>query len=146
MKTYYELLGVSRNATSDEIRSAYRKLAAKYHPDRNPGNKEAEQKFKELSEAYDILNDDKKRRQYDQFGSTNQNTARGYAPSGFDEVFDMFQQAFFGEKSPFAQMFNTQPKAETRGRKCPRCGGSGLLMSNFGFFQLGVRCSACSGT
>jgi molecular chaperone DnaJ len=65
---YYELLGVNRSATADELKKAYRKLAMKYHPDRNPGDKDAEAKFKEISEAYDVLKDDQKRAAYDRFG------------------------------------------------------------------------------
>ena len=67
-RDYYEVLGVAKNATADEIKSAYRKLAMKYHPDRNPGDKAAEEKFKEAAEAYDVLHDPQKRQQYDQFG------------------------------------------------------------------------------
>ena len=67
-RDYYEVLGVSKNATESEIKAAYRKLAIKYHPDRNPDNAEAEEKFKEAAEAYDVLHDSQKRQQYDQFG------------------------------------------------------------------------------
>ena len=67
-RDYYEVLGVDRNADEAAIKSAYRKLAKKYHPDVNPGDKEAEQKFKEASEAYAVLSDPEKRRKYDQFG------------------------------------------------------------------------------
>ena len=65
---YYETLDVSRSAEAGDIKSAYRKLAMKYHPDRNPGNKQAEDKFKELNEAYEVLSDSEKRRNYDTFG------------------------------------------------------------------------------
>jgi molecular chaperone DnaJ len=69
MSDYYEVLGLSRNATQDEIKKAYRKSALKYHPDRNPGDKQAEKQFKEISEAYEVLGDEKKRQIYDQYGA-----------------------------------------------------------------------------
>ena len=67
-KDYYEVLGVDRSASADDIKKAYRKLAIKYHPDKNPGNKEAEEKFKEAAEAYSVLSDAEKKARYDQFG------------------------------------------------------------------------------
>ncbi len=83
-RDYYEVLGVSRKATEQELKSAYRKLARQYHPDRNPGDKEAEAKFKEVQQAYDVLSDPKKRQQYDQFGADFEQMAgaRG-GPGGF---------------------------------------------------------------
>ena len=67
-RDYYEVLGVQKSATKDEIKKGYRKLAIQYHPDKNPGNKEAEDKFKEATEAYEVLSDDEKRQIYDQYG------------------------------------------------------------------------------
>lgn len=84
MDNYYEILGVSKNATSDEIKKAYRTLAFKYHPDRNPGDSAAEEKFKQINSAYDVLGDETKRRQYDLGGysnnsyNNNQNYQRQY--------------------------------------------------------------------
>lgn len=79
---YYQLLGVSKTASVDEVKKAYRKQAMKYHPDRNPGDKAAEAKFKEVSEAYEVLSDEKKRRQYDQFG--HEGLKASFGPGGFD--------------------------------------------------------------
>ena len=72
-RDYYEVLGVDKSASAAEIKKAYRKLAIKYHPDKNPGNKEAEEKFKEAAEAYAVLSDEQKRQQYDQFGFNGPN-------------------------------------------------------------------------
>lgn len=84
-KDYYKNLGVPRSASADEIRSAYRKLAMKYHPDRNPGDKQAEEKFKEANEAYQVLSDAQKRARYDQLGSAYSDyQRRGGAPGGFN--------------------------------------------------------------
>jgi curved DNA-binding protein len=84
-KDYYQVLGVSRSASADEIRAAYRKLALKYHPDHNPGNKQAEDKFKEANEAYQVLSDPQKRARFDQVGSAYSNYQRGGGqPGGFD--------------------------------------------------------------
>lgn len=98
-RDYYEVLGVDRNATEDQIKKAYRTIAIKYHPDRNPGNKEAEEKFKEAAEAYDVLHDPQKRQQYDQFGFNT--PGGGFDPfSGtsmnMDDIFSMFGDIFGG--------------------------------------------------
>jgi molecular chaperone DnaJ len=97
-RDYYEVLGVDRNANEDEIKVAYRKLAIKYHPDLNPGNKEAEEKFKEAAEAYEVLHDPQKRQQYDQFGF---NGPQGFSDFGgggmnIDNIFSMFGNIFGG--------------------------------------------------
>ncbi len=83
-RDYYEVLGVSKNASDDEIKKAYRKLAVKYHPDKNPGDKEAEAKFKEISEAHEVLSDKQKRARYDQFGHAGVGGSGGFGgASGF---------------------------------------------------------------
>lgn len=95
-RDYYEVLGIDRGASGDVIKSAYRKLALKYHPDRNPGDTEAEEKFKEASEAYSVLSDDQKRQRYDQFGHQGVNgQSGGFNPQDFSEFSDIFGD-FFG--------------------------------------------------
>ena len=100
-RDYYEVLGVGKNASEDEIKKAYRKIAIKYHPDRNPGDKEAEEKFKEAAEAYDVLHDAKKRQQYDQFGFDGPMGGGGFGGFGgasmnMDDIFSMFGDIFGG--------------------------------------------------
>jgi len=94
-KDFYEVLGVSKTATQDEIKAAYRKLALKYHPDRNPDNKEAENKFKEAAEAYEVLSDKDKRAQYDQFGHAGPNMGGfGGQQGNMDDIFSQFGDIF----------------------------------------------------
>ncbi|MDO5134243.1 MAG: molecular chaperone DnaJ [Eubacteriales bacterium] len=99
-RDYYEVLGVEKNASDEEIKKAYRKLAKKYHPDMNPGDQEAEKKFKEASEAYAILSDQEKRAQYDQFGHAAFDGTGGFGPGGFDfggaDFADIFGDIFGG--------------------------------------------------
>ena len=102
-RDYYEVLGVSRNASEDEIKKAYRRLAREYHPDVNPGNSETEAKFKEASEAYEVLKDAQTRARYDQFGHAGTQNGGfggpggfGGAGGGFEDIFDMF---FGGQRS-----------------------------------------------
>jgi molecular chaperone DnaJ len=94
-RDYYEILGVGRNASDPEIKSAYRKLALKYHPDRNPDDPTAEEKFKEASEAYSVLSDAQKRGNYDRFGHQGVKGATGFDPADFSEFADIFGD-FFG--------------------------------------------------
>ena len=102
MRDYYEILGVDRNASTDELKKAYRKIALKYHPDKNPDDKEAEKTFKEAAEAYSILSDSKKKAQYDQFGHAG--VGMGQGGSGFsggvhmsmDDIFSQFGDIFGG--------------------------------------------------
>jgi molecular chaperone DnaJ len=93
-RDYYVVLGVERNATDGEIKSAYRKLALQYHPDRNPGNKDAEDRFKEAAEAYDVLRDPQKRGIYDQFGHQGLEGAGFSGFGGFDDIFSSFSDIF----------------------------------------------------
>ena len=109
-RDYYEVLGVDKNATADEIKKAYRKKAIQYHPDKNPGNKEAEEKFKEAAEAYDVLSNPEKRSRYDQFGHAGVSGAAGNGgPFGgfsggmsMDDIFSMFGDIFGGHSGGFS--------------------------------------------
>lgn len=99
MKDYYKILGVSNDATQDEIKKAFRKLALKYHPDRNPDNKTAEEKFKEINEAYSCLSDPTKRANYDRYGSPEGPSASGFgfaAGTPFSDIFSDIFDDFFG--------------------------------------------------
>ena len=102
-RDYYEVLGVQKGASEDEIKKAYKKMAIKYHPDRNPGDKEAEEKFKEAAEAYDVLRDPDKRARYDQFGHAGMGGASGFGGQGFDmnDIFSMFGDIFGGHMGGF---------------------------------------------
>jgi len=95
-RDYYEVLGVDKNATPDELKKAYRKLALQYHPDRNPGDKEAEEKFKEAAEAYDVLSNPDKKARYDQFGHAGLDGAGGSGGQGMsmDDIFSSFGSIF----------------------------------------------------
>ncbi len=107
-RDFYEILGVDRKASADEIKKAYRKSALQYHPDRNPGNKQAEEKFKEAAEAYEVLSDATKRRRYDQFGHEGMRGTDFRPFTNVDDIFsqfgDIFGQSGFGG-SVFDEMF-----------------------------------------
>ncbi|MFH1810144.1 MAG: molecular chaperone DnaJ [Pseudomonadota bacterium] len=146
-RDYYEVLGVRRNATDAEIKSAYRKLALKHHPDKNPGDRNAEDKFKEASQAYSVLSDKKKRRSYDMFGHRDSPGAGGSSSadpfSGFTDLGDLFSDLFGARrKAPGPEpgvdvetqltlslqdaINGAQPSIEvTLDRGCPDCKGSG---------------------
>lgn len=129
-KDYYEILGVDKKAGNDEIKKAYRKLAKKHHPDNNPNNKAAEEKFKEISEAYEVLSDKEKRSKYDRFGSNSQygnnanfdpsqygfnyKGARGSTGSGFSDFFDMFFSDGFDVNNVFGGGRRTRRQVKGR--------------------------------
>ena len=98
-KDYYKVLGVERKASTDDIRKAYRKLAMQYHPDKNPGDKKSEEKFKEINEAYQVLSDDQKRARYDQLGSAYSNFRTSGGRPGDFQWDDWFQQQGAGQRS-----------------------------------------------
>jgi curved DNA-binding protein len=108
-KDYYEILGVARGASEDELKKAYRKLALKYHPDKNPGDKASEEKFKEISEAYAVLSDKDKRTQYDQFGmgGFQQRYSEEDIFKGFS-MGDLFKDLGFGGGDMFSHIFGRQ--------------------------------------
>lgn len=119
-RDYYEVLGVAKNANADEIKKAYRKAAIKYHPDKNPGDKEAEEKFKEAAEAYDVLSNPDKRARYDQFGHAGMSGAAGGGAGGFggfgggfsmEDIFSQFGDIFGGH---FGGGFRTSGSAGGR--------------------------------
>jgi len=163
-RDYYEILGVGRNATQEEIKKAYRKLARKYHPDVNPNDKEAEEKFKEVQEAYDVLSDPEKKARYDQFGhaGTSDQGFGGFGGSdfgGFGDIFDMFFGGFGGgsrrqgpQKGDDLRLdldisfeeaaFGVEKDVEIpRTEDCPTCHGSGAAPGTHP-----TTCSACGGT
>src|SRR5690606_28574851 len=99
-RDYYEILGVEKSASEDDIKRAYRRLAMKHHPDRNPGDKEAEAKFKEAAEAYEVLSDPQKRQRYDQFGHEglrgHGSAAHDFSRMNVEDIFSMFNDIFGG--------------------------------------------------
>jgi molecular chaperone DnaJ len=165
-KDYYKTLGVDKNASQDEIKKAFRKLARKYHPDLNPGDKVSEQKFKELNEAYEVLSDTKKRSEYDQFGSSPFGAGghgfEGFRPYDSRDTFefggfgDMFSDLFgaarpearyakgpdmvMGLELSLQEAFSgvTKTIAYNREAACKPCSGSGAESSQV--------CDACKGT
>ena len=147
-RDYYEILGIGRDATDEDIKKAYRKSALRHHPDKNPGDKESEERFKEVNEAYEILSDPEKRRKYDLFGhsmgSGGPGGFEGFGAGGFGDIFEDIIEDFFGGSS-------------RRGRRAEK--GSDLrynLEISFEEAAFGVEtkiniprmetCSACNGT
>lgn len=155
-RDYYDVLGVSKQASKEEIKSAYRKLAMQYHPDRNPNNPEAEEKFKEAALAYEVLGDDIQRQRYDQFGVAGvSGSSNGYDPfSNINDIFSHFSDIFGG--SGFSDFFGS---SQSRGRRSNAENGSDikiklqLTINEIAFGTVKtikikrlVQCEACHGT
>lgn len=132
-RDYYEVLGVKKGASVDEIKRAYRKLAVKYHPDKNPGDKQAEERFKEINEAYAVLSDPKKKEQFDQFGSTNfhQKFSQEDIFRGFN-VDDMFRDQGFGTDDIFSRIFGDALRRQ-------RGGGHGRMAARGEDFSMEIQ-------
>jgi molecular chaperone DnaJ len=160
-RDYYEILGVSKTATADEIKKAYRKVAMQYHPDRNPGNKEAEEKFKEAAEAYEVLSDADKRAQYDRFGhagmSGNGRGGHGSGNMNMDDIFSQFGDIFGDDV--FGSFFGGGGQRSRGGGRTRGVRGSNLrikLKLNYEEIAKGatktvkvkkhVTCTTCGGT
>jgi molecular chaperone DnaJ len=128
-RDYYEILGVNKNATKDDLKKAYRKLAMMYHPDRNPDDKDSEEKFKEAAEAYEVLNDDNKRSQYDRFGHEGMRGS-GYGSQGFSDINDIFSHFsdIFGGGSIFDDFLGGNQRTRS-GRRASGAPGSDLKVT-----------------
>lgn len=123
-RDYYEILGLSKGASEADIKKAYRQMAIKYHPDKNPGDKTAEDKFKEAAEAYEMLSDPNKKARYDQYGHAGTSGQGGYGGGGMnmDDIFSQFGDVFGNEGSPFESFFG--------GGRSSRGGARGVRGSN----------------
>lgn len=115
-RDYYEILGVGKNADAEELKKAYRKLAIKYHPDKNQDDPGAEEKFKEAAEAYEVLSNPDKRKRYDQYGHQGVGANYGSGGMGMEDIFSNFSD-IFGGGSPFESFFNSGNRQSNQGRR-----------------------------
>lgn len=161
-RDYYEVLGVSRNATQDEIKKAYRKLAMQYHPDRNPGNKEAEGKFKEATEAYEVLSDPEKRKRYDQFGHEGMRYGTDFHEyTDINDILNSFRDIFWGTGfggSIFDDFFGGSTSSKTRRSETSPRGSDLRVKIKLTYEEIATgtskkikikryqKCSTCNGT
>ena len=155
-KDFYEILGVSKNATQDEIKKAYRKVAMQFHPDRNPGDKSAEDKFKEAAEAYEILNDSDKKSQYDRFGHSAFSQGRGgHSHMNTEDIFSQFGD-IFGDEA-FGGFFGGGSRRSSTGRSRGTRGSNLRVKLKMNFEEIAkganktikvkkhVKCTTCQG-
>ena len=155
-RDYYEVLGVEKGATAEEIKKAYRKKAMQFHPDRNPGDKTAEEKFKEVGEAYEVLSDDDKRARYDQFGFQGVDPNFGAGGAGFDGGFGGFGGFDFGDI--FGEFFGGGSSRRASTQNAPRRGENVAVRLELTFEEAAFgcekevsaqrieNCSACNGS
>ncbi|MCU0389898.1 MAG: molecular chaperone DnaJ [Thermoflexibacter sp.] len=113
-RDYYEVLGVIKNSSEEEIKKAYRKLAIKYHPDKNPGDKDAEEKFKEAAEAYEVLSNPDKRTRYDRYGHQGLDGFSGAGGMNMEDIFSQFSNIFGGDDNPFGSFFGGGGRQQVR--------------------------------
>ncbi|MBQ4649734.1 MAG: molecular chaperone DnaJ [Firmicutes bacterium] len=156
-RDYYEVLGLQKGASDDEIKKAFRKMAMKYHPDKNPNNKEAEEKFKEVNEAYSVLSDPDKKSKYDRFGHAGVDPSAGFGGAGgfggfggFEDIFDMFGGAFGGGFGGFGGGGQRRANQPRKGRDLQKAITITFEEAAFGTkktIELSkyVTCSTCNG-
>ena len=157
-RDYYEILGVSKSATAEEIKKAYRKTAIQFHPDKNPGNKEAEEKFKEAAEAYEVLSNPDKRAQYDRFGHSRPGMGGGGGQHmNMDDIFSQFGD-IFGDDNPFGSFFGGSNRRSSGSRARGQRGSNLRVKLKLNFEEIAkgaqktikvkkyVPCNTCGGS